>query len=243
MENNKNNSRRNRNISFVICFVIGIILMFQIKSDKDSNIFLNRENLRDMELQLLLESSEVERLNEYLARKEQELEEIQSVENNINLQTILEKQKRYAMSLGGFVNYKGPGIQVEIRDSDFEILPSQNPNDYVVHDQDVLNIINDLKVAGAEALSINHQILRADSVIKCSGATITVDDRTFGQPFVIRAIGETHQLEAAVKSKESYAFMIESLYGIRIKVTSKESIDITGSKTSKNYSYLKEDFN
>lgn len=242
MERNKI-SRRNRNTSFVIFFVIGIILMLQLKSEKDSNIFLNRENLRDMELQLMLESNEADRLDEYLQRKVQELEEVQSVENDVNLKNMMEKQKNYARILGGYTNYKGPGIQVEIWDSDVEILPTQNPNDYVVHDQDMLNIINDLKVAGAEAVSVNNQILRADSVIKCSGATITVDDRTFGQPFVIRAIGEIHQLEAALKAKDSYAFMIESLYGIRIKITAQESIDIMGGQASRNYSYLKEELN
>ena len=229
-----------KNTVFIIFFIVGFVTVLQLKSGKDSNVFFSREGLRNLELQLLMETSEIERLEEYLRRKNKELAEVSAMENNQNIFDILSGQRRYAMSANGYTGFKGPGIKIIVQDSDVEILPTQNPNDFVVHDQDVLNIINDLKIAEAEAISINNQIVMADSSIKCSGATITINDKTYGQPFVIRAIGNPQQLEAAVKSKDSYAFIISSLYGIRITAQQKDSIEIAGYKTNKNNIYLRE---
>lgn len=229
-----------RNYKFVIAFLAGLIIMLQLKSEKDDTFFFNRENIRELELQIVLEKNESNKLKDYQFRKTRELEELSSTEKNGNVLELLSKQKRKAMSLNGLANFEGPGIKIELKDSEWEILANQNPNDYVVHDQDVLSIVNDLKVAGAEAISINNQILKLDSVVKCSGATITINGKTFAQPFVIRAIGDVEQLEAAIKSKDSYAFMIESLYGIVMKTKVENSIKIAGDQTVKNNIYLKE---
>lgn len=229
-----------RNTIFIIFFLMGLVLVLQLKSGQDSNVFFNREALKDLELQLFLETKETERLEEYLKRRNRELDELSSPKNNKDLFEIIKKQKDFLMSINGLSSLKGPGIRIEVRDSDKEILFTENPNDFVVHDQDILNIINDLKIAEAEAISVNNQILMADTEIKCSGATITINDRTYAQPFIIRAIGNPQQLEAAVKSKESYAFMISSLYGINIKIEQKEKIEILGYKLAKKNSYLRE---
>lgn len=234
-------ARRRRNILFAFFFIMGLALMFQIKSEKDRNVFLNRENLRAIELQLLLERSELERLSEYQLRRMGEMEELRTTKDDQNLEELLRRQKRNAMSLGGYATYRGPGLRITLEDSDAEILPSQNPNDFVVHDQDVLNIVNDLRTAGAEVVSINQQVLHAGSVIKCSGATITVDGRTFGQPFVIRVIGELEPLNAAVKAKESYAVMISTVYGIRVTVEEHEMMEILSARPTRNLDYIKED--
>ncbi len=231
---------RMKNTVFIVFFIVGFITMLQLKSDKDNNLFFNRESLRELELQLLLEDNEIERLDEYLERRTRELEELNSSESNQNVFELLSRQRRYSKALNGLTGFRGQGVMIQIQDSDFEILPSQNPNDFVVHDQDILNILNDLKIAESEAISINNQVLMSDSTIKCSGATITINGKTYGQPFVIRAIGNPKQLEAAIRSKDSYSFMISSLYGIRIKVEAQENIEIPSYRANKKNQYLRE---
>ncbi|MDO5061824.1 MAG: DUF881 domain-containing protein [Peptostreptococcaceae bacterium] len=220
---------RRRNFLILASFVIGVVLMLQFRSLKDSTVFYSRETIRELELELALEESEAQKQDDYLLRKQEELLELSRAKDEKNLQAILEKQHLLMRASAGRTNFEGMGIRIEIRDSDIDILPGQNPNDYIVHDQDVLRMVNDLKTAGAEVISINNQIYTLGTEIKCSGPTITINGKTFGQPFVIRAIGDPEPLEAAIKSKESYSYMISSLFGIKIDTSKEERIFIHGS--------------
>ena len=77
----------------------------------------------------------------------------------------------------------------------------QNPNDYIVHESHIFKVINELKIAGAQGISINGQRIKENSYIKCTGPVITVDDKTFPAPFVIEAIGEMDILHESLHLK------------------------------------------
>lgn len=237
MDQSKN---RTRNLILLIGVLVGFVVMLQIKSIKNSTIFFNTATLRELELQIAMESSEVEKLQDYIERKRLELDELSRAESKENILELLEKQRIQAKALLGRTTFTGSGLRVEVKDSDMEILPTQNPNDFLVHDQDILRIVNDLKNAGAEVISINDQIYKRDSEIKCSGPTITINGKTFGQPFIIRAIGDADTLDASIKSKDSYSYMLTSLFGIRVDSTKEESIIIYGSKKYNPYVYMEE---
>ncbi len=231
---------KTRNILLLIGVVVGFVVTLQYKSLQNSTIFFNTATLRELELQIEMEANEVQRLNEYQERKQMELEELSQAESKGNILELLEKQRIHAKALLGRTSFYGSGVKVKVQDSDQDILPTQNPNDFLVHDQDILRIVNDLKVAGAEVISINDQIYKRDSEIKCSGPTITINGKTFGQPFIIRAIGDADTLEAAIKSKDSYSYMLTSLFGIRIESEKEESIVIYSSKRYSKITYMEE---
>ena len=107
---------------------------------------------------------------------------------------------------------------------------NQNPNELIVHDIDILRIVNDLKKAGAIAISINGERLLTLSKIKCSGSTIKVNDTTYGQPFIIKAIGDLNTLKASVISPQSYTNILQEVYGIYIKVEEENDIIINSFK-------------
>ena len=59
-------------------------------------------------------------------------------------------------------------------------------------------MVNELKAAGAEAVSVNDQRLVAVSPVRCAGPTIFVNNTPQTPPYVIRAIGEPNTLETAL---------------------------------------------
>ena len=65
-----------------------------------------------------------------------------------------------------------------------------------VHDIDVLSVINELKNAGAEAISINDQRVVSTTAFSCEGNVININKVKVGTPFVIKAIGLPESLEA-----------------------------------------------
>ena len=69
----------------------------------------------------------------------------------------------------GLTDVTGPGVIVTLSDSKKDIASSLNPSQLLVHDLDVLSVINELKNAGAEAISINDQRIVPTTGIICGG--------------------------------------------------------------------------
>ena len=90
----------------------------------------------------------------------------------------------------------------------------------IVH---VLSVINELKNAGAEAISINNQRLVPTSSIVCGGNIIEINGEKVGAPFEIKAIGLPEQL-AALSRPGGY---LEILKGATVGVELKKSNSIT----------------
>ena len=76
------------------------------------------------------------------------------------------------------------------------------------------------------------------SEIQCAGATITINNHTYGQPFTIKAIGDPDMLGAAVKSPESYASLLKDVYGLGLEVETYENIKILKFNSDINWEYL-----
>lgn len=228
------------NVLFLICFILGILVTLQIKNQKDNTILYNGETIREMKYQLEREKKDLEILEEYKQRKKSELDSFEIASSKESIEELLYSQLKYSRMISQRAVFMGEGLEINLSDSERHILPNQNPNDFIIHDQDVLRIVNDLKSAGAEVISINNQVVRNTTEIKCSGATITINGKTFAQPFIVRAIGDKELLEAAIKSKESYAYMIENIYGIRVIAQKKEKIIIDATINNKSFRYIKE---
>lgn len=141
-------------------FLLGIILVLQIKSVSSTHGLVTLKSIQEIEKQIEVEKNEIINLNNLIKQKEDEYKRYEDeLDNSGSIVPVLQEQKLMMADISGNTDIKGRGIVVEIRDSDREIKDGENPNNIIVHDQDVLHIINDLKLAGAEALSVNGQRL------------------------------------------------------------------------------------
>ena len=109
----------------------------------------------------------------------------------------------------------------------------------VVHDLDVLSVINELKNAGAEAISINDQRLTPNSGIICGGNIIDVNGEKVGAPFVIKAIGLPEQL-AALNRPGGYLVRLKE-YSIGVEFKKSNNITIPKYTGTLTYKYAKSD--
>ena len=91
-------------------------------------------------------------------------------------------------------------LRVTLKDAEYDPV-EQNPNDYIVHESHIFKVINELRISGAQGLSINGQRITANSFIKCTGPVITIDGKTFPAPFVIEAIGDSDVLASSLYLK------------------------------------------
>jgi len=127
--------------------------------------------------------------------------------------------------LAGVTELTGNGVEVTLKDSSISLEPGDNPNLYVVHDEDILKVVNELKAAGAEAISVNGQRLIATTEINCSGPTIRVNKKPLTPPFVITAIGNPETMESSLKMKGGVAEILQ-FYGVQVLIKKLSQITI-----------------
>jgi len=168
--------------------------------------------LRNLERQGQIQLQEELRYNEQIVAVQEEnrklVAKLMSLQQEVN-----EKEKAMAQRqseaasvlaeletarmMAGVVAVEGPGIVVTMQD---------NPNasnyvditNYIVHENDIWRVVNELYAAGAEAISINGQRLVSNSSIRCVGPTVIVNGVKSAAPFVITAIGDSSTLESAL---------------------------------------------
>lgn len=127
-------------------------------------------------------------------------------------------------TLLGYTEVEGEGIIITVQDATGTAILS-NATDYVVHDGDLLEIVNALKNAGAEAISINGQRIVNSTAITCAGNIIKINGEKQGSPFEIKAIGLTAKLYGALTMPGGYLELLET-DGVQVKVEKSSNIVI-----------------
>ncbi len=145
-----------------------------------------------------------------------------------------------AEMFAGLTDVEGAGIIVELRDSsstqsgtvDGFVMDSSFG---IVHDDQILMFLNELRASGAEALSLNDERIVAMSEIRCAGPTVSVNNTKKGTPFVIKAIGDPDTLESALRISGGAIDQV-GLYGIEVTIKREDTVSIgkyTGATTFK----------
>lgn len=172
-----------------LCLVMGIATAAQLKSiaaNKNSTAEQN-QTLEELRTQLLHEidtknklETEIESLNE----KIKVLEESSLSEQ----ENLLKEEYRKAQIIAGMTDVTGDGLIITI---------GENPN-MTMSVNDLLQLINDLRMAEAQAISINDERIVAMSEIAKGDYFIVVNGNTVTAPYTIKAIGEQDKLETMV---------------------------------------------
>lgn len=107
----------------------------------------------------------------------------------------LERQMHAAIVLTGFAPLMGPGVVVTIDDGGMSAVDQEQ---FLTHDWDLRSVVNELFLAGADAVAVNGARVTAQTGIFCIGPVVRVGSIRLGPPFVIRAIGDPGTLAAAL---------------------------------------------
>lgn len=207
-------------------FIVGILISIYIKTLNPDKVYITLDEKREIENNIEYTKKEILKLKNVLNDQNQILEEYKKAlqDSSKSAMDLMNEELEYYKMLSGYSDVSGTGVIVTISDSQKELESGQNPNDLIVHDIDVLRILNDLKKSGSKAISINGERVLPNSKIKCSGATITVNETTYGQPFIIKAIGNIDMLKASVISPDSYANLLKDVYGINVQIEEKKDM-------------------
>lgn len=152
----------------------------------------------------------------------------------------LKEEMDQAAVLAGSTELTGPGVQVTLNDSSISVKPGENPNLYVLHDEDVLRVLNEIKAAGAEAISINGQRLLATTEIRCTGPTIVLNkNKRLAPPYVITAIGNPETIDNSLMMRGGVAETL-LFYGIQVSVKRMPQVTVPAYTGGIRYDYARE---
>lgn len=196
--------------------LLGVMLSVQYKSTQ--------------ELKQTAMNMRAEDLYQQLMQVEKEKEDLEKTVNEFRKNGYEERIKLEIDNLryrAGLTAVEGPGIVIMLNDSKQPLRTGENQNVYLVHDEDVLRIINELKAAGAEAISLNDQRIVAMTEIRCAGPTITVNGKMLAPPFQIKAIGDSHLLLSALQMRGGVADTLK-YWGIELQMERKDLLQIPG---------------
>lgn len=215
----------------VMCTLLTSGIIIQVNTIKknsiSNNIRTSNNNLRD---EVLKWKERYDRTYAELQESENRLEQIrQEATKDNNTFTEMEQELKSLNTLLGLTELTGEGIVVTVADSDSASVKDGDISDELVHNKDLIEIVNELKNAEAEAISINGQRVISTTYIDCVGAVLTVNGEELSSPFVISAIGNKARLNSITRPGSYIGIMEED--GIIIKV--EESTQVTIPKYNK----------
>jgi len=220
--------------------LIGIFISILMKENIEYYTPVTLSSIQNTKDEIKSINNEIEQLRELIDEKEEELEIIDNIfQNEENIIDKLLEDKKYNKSKSGYTQVEGPGISIKMFDNPEDWVVGWDINDDIIHDVDILNILNDLRVAGAEAISVNGERVLANSEIKCRGPVVRINGKTFGTPFIIEAIGDPKILMASVNAPGTYGETLKSVYDIGFEPEVKDKISILGYSGNFNFKYAK----
>lgn len=183
---------------------LGISILFHIATGERTVILAQSEyrDASEYKQKLLKEIDVLNRQQKENAEKLASYKKTTSSSSDIT-SNLLEELKQNKMLLGAEAS-KGPGIILVFSDGDQNVGESADSIDSwlkTIHNEDMLKVINGLKLNGAEAIEINGERITSTSEIYCSWAFITVNGKKLPAPFEIKAIGDMEKLQAYANSE------------------------------------------
>lgn len=214
----------------ISCMLLVIGIVVQLNTIESTNMTVGQEfnesNLRD---EVLKAKEKYDNTTKELENAEKELAKVRESATANNSELIqTEEQIKLNNNLLGLTKLEGQGVEVTLKDD-----PNATPesmtvfediSNHIVHYFDVLYVVNELKNAGAEAISVNGQRIVNTTSITCVGNVIKVNDEKVGSPFVIKAIGFPEMLASSLTKGGGYLQYINGYVVTEVKKVDKVEI-------------------
>jgi uncharacterized protein YlxW (UPF0749 family) len=208
----------------LMAIVIGLVLAWQLQGPRATPpVGYTPGDPRDRTVNTIEQlEAEQSALKAEIARLRTELSDMQSraAADTDRLQRIndeLDAQRAVA----GLLAVRGPGVAVTLDDSSIPNVPaSSDPNDYLVHEFDVRDVVNVLWLGGADAIAVNDERIVGNTSVYCVGSTVMVNTTRLSPPYVIHAIGEPGVLADALRNPSYLTSLRQRVerYGIKLQV-------------------------
>ena len=177
--------------------ILTMVMFTQFKTVEQTDITAI-ETMREAELRTELSNwkSKYDELDLKLNEVNKKIDEYKKeLATNADSSQILKNEVNEAEAFLGYTNLKGEGIVITLKDNEM----------YNIEYYNLLFLVNELNVAGAEAISINNErIVNTSDIVQINNRIILVNGRRISGPYIVKAIGDKKYLESAITIKGGY---------------------------------------
>ncbi|NMB41161.1 MAG: DUF881 domain-containing protein [Firmicutes bacterium] len=220
----------------LVCIILGLAITAQFRTQAGLKSDIPTKRLEEMTDLLKQAETERDALREQVYELTVQINDILSTKSSPS-DDLQEELKRVQM-LAGLTELEGPGIVVTLNDSSLTVQPGQDPSLFLIHDDDLLKLINELKAAGAEAIAINGQRIVGSSEIRCAGPTISVNNTRIAPPYVVQAIGSPEALESSLNMRGGIIDTFK-FWGIQVQIQKEDSLVLPSYIGSHHFQYAR----
>lgn len=220
----------------LICVVLIATILVQFKTVEKTDV-TQIETMREAELRTSLSewkskynevSMQLEETNNRISEYEQKANDEQETKN------IVDSELQQTNMILGKTNVKGTGVIITLEDGEKEILAS-----------DLVDLINELKYAGAEAISINgSRIINTSEIAEINNSYIIINGaKRIASPYEVKAIGDQTYLTSILSLKDSGFIDRYRSDGKIVRLEQKKEVQIPkyDGEMKFNYAYEKEE--
>lgn len=216
-------------LAVLLCLLLGIAIVTQVRQTESGD---SLDTARPADLLVLLDSLRQREgtLSSEVSELQKTLTSLQASGNNDQAAIQSAQSRLAALSiLVGAVGATGPGVTVTIEDPGPGVSPEA-----------MLDVINELRAAGAEAIEVNdtHQSVRVgvDTWVAGMPGSLTVDAKTLTPTYSILAIGDPPTLAAAMNIPGGAQDTVKRV-GARMSVQQADRVDVTTLRQPKPHQY------
>lgn len=175
----------------IVCFILVISVSTQMKTVNEmaNSVGTSLSGNSELIAEVLSAQEDYDKLYAQLEKAEDELEKIRTEATSGDQEaTASEAELKENNKFLGLTEVKGEGIQITLDDNRNVDSSELNLAQYLVHEEDLLRVVNELFNAGAEAVSINEHRVTSMTAIRCDGNIIRVNGQIITVPITIKAI-------------------------------------------------------
>ena len=203
----------------IMSLLLACVMFMQFKVVNETDI-AEIEGMRESELEKAIVEwkDKQEEVAKKLADTNKKIKEYnEKLANTTETRELVKKELTEAKKNFGLTDVTGEGVIVTLTDTEEKNYQAE----------DLLELVNELRDAGAEAISINNErITNITDVVDISTRYIVVNSNKVASPYTVKAIGDKTYLKSAltikngyrdIKQKAEYQIFIQEATNIKIQ--------------------------
>lgn len=220
-------------VIFFMCVILVSVILMRFKAVEKTD-FEGESAIKETELRKEISTwkGKYEQINKTLNSTNQKILEYETqIEKSEDSSDLVEQELKQTNELLGKTAVKGEGVVITLTDK----------NNAKILATDLSEIVNELKYAGAEAISINGiRILSMTDITDATNDLLLVKGQRISSPYEVKAIGNQTYLYSTLNAKNGFIDYYTNQYDIDIKIEKQNNITVDKSTQEINFKYIKE---
>jgi uncharacterized protein YlxW (UPF0749 family) len=207
---------------------LGFLIAAQLRSEGPRIRYTSQERTPLVETALDLQAQQGG-LKQQILKLRADIQDLEATgEGGATVTQDLNRQLEQARIAAGLVALTGPGLVIQLSDSSAPVPQDGNARDYLVSGQDVLSVVEELWLAGAEGIAVNGERVTNATAIVDIGGSVLVNSAYIAAPYQVSAIGPKDMFDKLTQSPGFVDFIRarSEAFGIGVGYAVQDAVDL-----------------